>query len=132
MTARCRFRRAGERPVSSPGSGAGCGRRDGADIALRGASPCAHWTKGRAQNDANYEKTWLTGYFSGMSIALDINFWGNKGSDELETETAWKWIDGYCAANTQNSLVQAAEKLFVERANILQTQARPQSSPRVR
>lgn len=90
-----------------------------ADIALRGASTCEHWTKGRGQNDARYEKTWLTGYFSGMSIALDINFWGNKGSDELDTETAWKWMDGYCAANAKNSLVQGAEKLFIERANKL-------------
>lgn len=87
-----------------------------AEIALRGASSCALWAKGRAQDDAKYEKTWLTGYFSGLAIGLDVNFWGTKGSDELDTETVWKWMDGYCAANAQSSLVQGAEKLFLERA----------------
>lgn len=90
-----------------------------ANIVLRGASSCAHWTKGREQNDAKYEKTWLTGYFSGLAIGLDLNFWGDKGADELETEAAWKWMDDYCAANAKNSLVQGAEKLFLERANKL-------------
>jgi hypothetical protein len=89
------------------------------NIALRGASSCAHWTKGREKNDAKYEKVWLTGYFSGLSIALDVNFWGDKGSDELDTETVWKWMDGYCAANAKDNLVQGAEKLFLERANKL-------------
>jgi len=87
-----------------------------ANIALRGASSCALWTKGRQQNDAKYEKTWLTGYFSGLSMALDVNFWGDKGSDELDTETVWKWMDSYCAANVKNNLIQGAEKLFLERA----------------
>jgi hypothetical protein len=27
-----------------------------------------------------------------------------------------KWKDGYCAANAHSSLVQGAEKLFLERA----------------
>jgi len=87
-----------------------------ADIALRGAPSCALWIKGREQNDAKYEKTWLTGYFSGLAIGIDVNFWGTKGSDELDTEVVWKWMDGYCAANAQSSLVQGAEKLFLERA----------------
>jgi hypothetical protein len=90
-----------------------------ADIALRGVPSCALWIKGREQNDAKYEKTWLTGYFSGLAIGLDVNFWGPKGSDELDPETVWKWMDGYCAANAQNSLVHGAEKLFLERANKL-------------
>jgi hypothetical protein len=87
-----------------------------AAIALRGAPSCALWIKGRAQNDAKYEKTWLTGYFSGLAIGLDVNFWGPKGSDELDPETVWKWMDGYCAANATSSLVQGAEKLFLARA----------------
>ncbi len=88
-----------------------------AEIALRGVSTCAHWTKGREENDARYEKIWLTGYFSGLAIALDINFWGTRGADELEAEAAWKWMDAYCAANAQSSLVHGAEKLFLERAS---------------
>ena len=87
-----------------------------ADIALRGVSTCALWAKGRAQDDAKYEKTWLTGYLSGLAFGLDVNFWGTKGTDELDTEAVWKWMDRYCAANAQSSLVQGAEKLFLERA----------------
>jgi hypothetical protein len=86
-----------------------------AEIALRGASSCTLWAKGRAQNDAKYEKAWLSGYFSGLALALDIDFWGTKGEDVLDNEKVWKWVDAYCAANAQNSLVQAAEKLFLER-----------------
>jgi hypothetical protein len=90
-----------------------------AEIALRGVPSCAHWVKGREQNDAKYEKTWLTGYFSGLAIGLDLNFWGSKGSDELEIETVWKWMDAYCAANAKSSLVNGAEKLFLERGRQL-------------
>ena len=86
-----------------------------AEVALRGASSCALWTKGRAQDDAKYEKAWLAGYFSGLAIALDIDFWGTKGDDVLDNEKAWKSVDDYCAANPEKSLVQAAEKLFIER-----------------
>ena len=85
------------------------------EVALRGASSCALWTKGRAQDDAKYEKAWLAGYLSGLAIALDVDFWGAKKADELSSEAAWKWVDDYCAANPQKSLVQAAEKLFLER-----------------
>jgi hypothetical protein len=86
-----------------------------ADIALRGAASCALWTKGRAQNDANYEKAWLTGYFSGLAIGFDTNFWGIRGKDELDSEAVWKWMDDYCTANPKNSLIKGAEKLFLER-----------------
>ena len=86
-----------------------------AEVALRGASSCALWTKGRAQGDAKYEKAWLAGYFSGLAIALDVDFWGSKKADELASEAAWKWVDDYCAANPDSSLVKAAEKLFLER-----------------
>ena len=85
------------------------------DIALRGASSCALWTTGRAKDDAKYEKAWLAGYFSGLAIALDVDFWGSKKGDELSSEAAWKWVDDYCAANPQKSLLQAAERLFLER-----------------
>lgn len=86
-----------------------------AEIVLRGAQSCTVWSKGREQNDARYEKAWLTGYFSGLAIGTDINFWGAKGSDALEGDAVWTWMDRYCAANPKHSLVQAAEQLFLER-----------------
>jgi hypothetical protein len=86
-----------------------------AEIAMRGASDCRLWTKGRAQNDASYEKAWLTGYFTGLAIGFDANFWGTRGKDELDSEAVWKWMDTYCAANPKNSLLKGAEKLFLER-----------------
>ena len=86
-----------------------------AEVALRGVPSCALWTKGRAQNDAAYERAWLAGYFSGLAIGFDIDFWGTKGTDVLDNEKVWKWMDDYCAANAQGSLVQGAEKLFLER-----------------
>ena len=86
-----------------------------ANITMRGASSCALWVKGRAGKDASYEKTWLTGYFTGLSIGFDINFWGVPGKDELDNEALWKRVDAYCAQNAGHSLVQAAEKIFLER-----------------
>jgi len=90
-----------------------------ADVTLRGASPCAVWTKERARNHAQYEKAWLSGYFSGLAMGTDINFWGIPGRNEIDNEAVWKWMDGYCAANPQNSLVTAAEKLFIERVRVV-------------
>ena len=86
-----------------------------AGITLRGASDCVLWAKGRAHNDASYEKAWLAGYFTGLAIGFDVNFWGTRGKDELESEAVWKWMDEYCAANPKNSLLKGAEKLFLER-----------------
>jgi len=85
-----------------------------ADITIRGASNCALWAKGRAAKDATYEKTWLTGYFTGLAIGFDINFWGTKGKDELDNDALWKRVDAYCVENAGHSLVQAAEKIFLE------------------
>jgi hypothetical protein len=90
-----------------------------ADIALRGAQSCAVWAKARAQNDARYEIAWLTGYFSGLAIGTDVNFWGTKGRDLLETEVAWKWIDTYCAEHPKKNVIHAAEQLFVERYGVV-------------
>jgi len=86
-----------------------------ADVALRGASNCAIWTKGRAQGGADYEKAWLAGYFSGLAMGTDVNFWGIKGQNEIDNDAVWKWMDAYCAAHPKANLVNAAEKLFLER-----------------
>ena len=86
-----------------------------ADVTLRGASNCAIWTKERAQDKAQYEKAWLSGYFSGLAMGMDVNFWGTKGRDEIDNAAVWKWMDSYCAANPKDNLVTAAEKLFLER-----------------
>jgi hypothetical protein len=86
-----------------------------ADVTLRGASNCAIWTKERAQDKAQYEKAWLSGYFSGLAMGMDVNFWGTKGRNEIENDAVWKWMDSYCAANPKDNLVTAAEKLFLER-----------------
>ncbi|MCG6952235.1 MAG: hypothetical protein LJE90_07675 [Betaproteobacteria bacterium] len=90
-----------------------------ADVALRGASNCAIWTKGRAQGAAEYEKAWLAGYFSGLAIGTDVNFWGIKGRNEIDNESVWKWMDEYCAAHPKANLVTAAEKLFLERFRVV-------------
>ena len=90
-----------------------------ADVTLRGASTCAVWTAERAQNRAQYEKAWLSGYFSGLAMGTDVNFWGTQGRNEIDNEAVWKWIDGYCASNPKNSLVTAAEKLFLERFRVV-------------
>jgi hypothetical protein len=90
-----------------------------ADVALRGASNCAIWTKGRAQGAAEYEKAWLAGYFSGLAIGTDVNFWGIKGRNEIDNESVWKWMDEYCAAHPKANLVTAAEQLFLERFRVV-------------
>lgn len=90
-----------------------------ADITLRGASSCAVWSQERASDRAQYEKAWLSGYFSGLAMGTDVNFWGTQGRNEIDNEAVWKWIDGYCADNPKNSLVTAAEKLFIERFRIV-------------
>lgn len=89
------------------------------DISLRGASPCAVWTKERAEQRAQYEKAWLSGYFSGLAMGTDVNFWGTEGRDAIDNEAVWKWMDGYCADNPKSSLVTAAEKLFLERLRVV-------------
>ena len=91
----------------------------GADVALRGASNCSIWTKGRAQGAADYEKAWLAGYFSGLAMGTDVNFWGIKGRNEIDNESVWKWMDAYCAAHPKANLVNAAEKLFIERFRVV-------------
>ncbi|KPK05966.1 MAG: hypothetical protein AMJ64_10405 [Betaproteobacteria bacterium SG8_39] len=90
-----------------------------ANVALRGASTCAIWSKERAQERAQYEKAWLSGYFSGLAMGTDVNFWGTKGRDEIEGDAVWTWMDSYCAANPKSSLVTAAEKLFLERLRVV-------------
>jgi len=90
-----------------------------ADVTLRGASNCTIWIKERAQEHAQYEKAWLSGYFSGLAIGTDVNFWGSKGKDEIDNEAVWKWMDEYCAAHPKDSLVTAAEKLFLERFRVV-------------
>jgi len=90
-----------------------------AEVTLRGASTCAIWTQERAQERAQYEKAWLSGYFSGLAMGTDVNFWGTKGRDEIENDAVWKWMDSYCAANPKHNLVTAAEKLFLERFRIV-------------
>mgnify|MGYP007062884136 CR=1 FL=1 len=99
-------------PLCAPSAGA-------ADIALRGAQNCTVWAKARANNDARYEQVWLAGYFSGLAIGTDVNFWGSKGRDLFESEAAWKWIDVYCAANPEKNLIHAAEQLFLERYRVV-------------
>ena len=99
-------------PLIAPSAGA-------ADIALRGAQSCIVWAKARAQNDARYEMAWLTGYFSGLAMGTDVNFWGTKGRDLLESEAAWKWIDRYCAKKPKKNVIHAAEQLFVERYGVV-------------
>lgn len=101
-------------PLIAPSAGA-------ANIALRGAQSCIVWTKARAQNEARYEMAWLTGYFSGLAMGTDVNFWGSKGRDLLESEVAWKWIDSYCAKNPKKNVIHAAEQLFVERYGVVTT-----------
>jgi len=86
-----------------------------AEIALRGAPSCALWTKSRAKDDASYEKAWLAGYFSGLAIGFDVDFWGTKAGDVLDNEQVWQRMDEYCAADAQGSLLKPAEKLFLER-----------------
>ncbi|MEJ2173382.1 MAG: hypothetical protein P8Y76_00295 [bacterium] len=90
-----------------------------AEVTLRGASSCALWTQERAQERAQYEKAWLSGYFSGLAMGTDVNFWGTKGRDEIDNDAVWKWMDGYCSANPKHNLVTAAEKLFLERFRIV-------------
>ena len=90
-----------------------------ANVTLRGASNCAIWTEERAQQRAQYEKAWLSGYFSGLAMGTDVNFWGVAGRNELDNDTVWQWMDRYCAENPKSSLVSAAEKLFLERFRIV-------------
>ena len=90
-----------------------------ANVTLRGAPTCAIWTKERAQERAHYEKAWLSGYFSGLAMGTDVNFWGTQGRDEIDNDAVWKWMDGYCTANPKSSLVTAAEKLFLERFRVV-------------
>jgi len=90
-----------------------------ANVTLRGASTCAIWNHERAQQRAQYEKAWLSGYFSGLAMGTDVNFWGSKGRDEIDNEAVWKWMDSYCTANPKSSLVTAAEKLFIERFRVV-------------
>jgi hypothetical protein len=90
-----------------------------ADITLRGASNCAIWNKERAQDHAQYEKAWLSGYFTGLAMGTDVNFWGSKGKNEIDNEAVWKWMDKYCTANPKSNLVTAAEKLFLERFRVV-------------
>lgn len=90
-----------------------------ADITLRGASNCAIWNKERAQDRAQYEKAWLSGYFTGLAMGTDVNFWGSKGKNEIDNEAVWKWMDKYCTANPKSNLVTAAEKLFLERFRVV-------------
>ncbi len=90
-----------------------------ANVTLRGASTCAIWTQERAQQRAQYEKAWLSGYFSGLAMGTDVNFWGVKGQNEIDNEAVWKWMDSFCAANPKSSLVTAAEKLFLERFRVV-------------
>lgn len=90
-----------------------------ADVTLRGASTCEVWSKERAQKRAQYEKAWLSGYFSGLAMGTDVNFWGIPGRNEIDNEAVWKWMDSYCTANPKSSLVTAAEKLFIERVSVV-------------
>jgi hypothetical protein len=90
-----------------------------ANVALRGASNCTIWSKGRAEGRAEYEKAWLAGYFSGLAIGTDVNFWGIKGRNEIDNDAVWKWMDGYCAKHPKDNLVTAAEKLFLERYRVV-------------
>ena len=90
-----------------------------ANVALRGASNCALWSKGRAEGRAEYEKAWLAGYFSGLAIGTDVNFWGIKGRNEIDNDAVWKWMDRYCTAHPKDNLVTGAEKLFLERYRVV-------------
>jgi len=90
-----------------------------ANVTLRGASNCAIWTQERAQQRAQYEKAWLSGYFSGLAMGTDVNFWGVAGRNEIDNEAVWQWIDRYCAENPKSSLVTGAEKLFLERFRVV-------------
>jgi hypothetical protein len=89
---------------------------------LRGTVSCAQWTWERGRQTALYERAWLLGYLSAVSVKAGKEFWGpGKGAepDRLENEATYQWMDMYCRANPLKDVDDGAEVLFVERTSNL-------------
>ena len=55
------------------------------------------------------------GYLSGIALALDKDFWGQPGSNALDSASVYLWMDNYCRANPLKDIADGGELLFQER-----------------
>ena len=91
-----------------------------AGVFVRGVPTCSEWSAaGEPVEETRFQdegmRTWLLGFLSGLAIGQNKEFWGKPGSNALDNDSAYLWIDKYCRANPSKGLDDAGAMLFIER-----------------
>lgn len=83
----------------------------GREVDIRGvgaAAPCSRWTLDRRKEVAWLDAgSWILGFVSGASSALDRNLIAGTSSDML-----LRWIDRYCQSHSSDLIGSAANRLI--------------------
>ena len=77
---------------------------------VRGTQSCGTWLEERRQQTTwKHEEIWLTGYLSGMAVALKKDI-----LKDTDNNAIFFWVDNYCRDHSLQGLDVAGEALFYE------------------
>jgi len=86
---------------------------------IRGAPDCGSWLQPEHATREFMNKTWLTGYLSGLNMGffLDTSRKPFNYFASVTTGQIYLWMDNYCRANPLKDVMIGASALFIEKSN---------------
>ena len=87
-------------------------------ITLMGTPSCGQWVAARTDENQHIKgeqlKSWLMGYISGESFAVNSMVIEADVIKTTDSESVFLWMDNYCKTNPLNSLADGGFVLFGE------------------
>jgi hypothetical protein len=80
---------------------------------LGGQWSCGVWLNARSMHRSQFMEGWVAGYLSGLNFAFDkLGF--NDTLRNVDTFSAYAWIDSWCKAHPLDDVAKAANDLADE------------------
>jgi hypothetical protein len=87
-------------------------------LTLMGTPSCGQWNAARINDSQHIKseqyKSWLMGYISGLSFAVNSMVLKADVIKGTDAESVFLWMDNYCKTNPLNSLADGGFALFGE------------------
>jgi hypothetical protein len=98
--------------VALAGAAQDCLAQEGVSTA---SIDCGSWALGRKQNRSAYLERYVVGYLDGLAVASRTEFWKAGGKPSISIESAYLWVDKFCAEKPLAEVRDGLHRLFTER-----------------
>lgn len=83
-------------------------------IFIEGTLDCGQWLEARAARRSQILEGYLIGFFNGMALGTNTNFW-DAGGIRISREQVFFWMDKYCREAPLSHVITGASRLHAER-----------------